>query len=226
MTASSFVVIPAYNEGPVLQETIDSLLSLPENFAVVVVDDGSDSPLEIIPGNRVSVIRHSVNLGQGAAIQTGMDFALKKSAERIFTFDADGQHSVEDILLMEQVLLKDEADIVLGSRFLGTAVKLSFTRRMFLQIARGLNFLLTGLWMTDAHNGIRGMNRLAASSIRLTENRMAHATEFLFEIKARHLRWKEVPVTIHYTAYSLGKGQRNRHAIKLFFDVVLHKLFR
>ncbi len=221
-----FVIIPAYNENAVIQSVIQELLVL--NYNIVVVDDGSAKSLYCLL-NKMTVyyIRHKINLGQGAALQTGIDFALSKQAKYIVTFDADGQHQPNDIERLLQALIYNKADIVSGSRFLeGSSHNMSFERKKLLQIARYINFAFTGLLLTDAHNGLRAMTREAAQKIQLQENGMAHATEILRQIKKKKLKHKEVPVTIHYSDYSTKKGQTLISSFRIFFDLLLNKIFK
>jgi polyprenyl-phospho-N-acetylgalactosaminyl synthase len=221
------VVIPVFNEGRVLRTVIQSLLEAAVTH-IVVVDDGSEQPvLDMVGDLPVFVVRHKANLGQGAALQTGFEYAKKLQPDIVITFDADGQHHVADLPALMKPITTGEADVVLGSRFLaGNATGISFSKRMVLQLARIINFLLCGIWLSDAHNGLRALNRTALHSINLTENRMAHASEMLFEIKQNRLRLQEVPVQIHYTGYSMQKGQSAWNGIKILFDLVLHKLFK
>lgn len=221
-----YIVVPAFNEHAVIRQVISSLL--PYQYNVIVVDDGSETSLypqlKELP---VSFLRHEANLGQGAALQTGIEFALSKDAKYIVTFDADGQHRPDEIEKLLHPLVNDEVDITLGSRFLpGANHNMPTGRRIVLQIGRKLNYLLTGLSLTDAHNGLRAMNRKAAAAIEITENGMAHATELLTQISKKSLRYKEIPVTIQYTDYSKKKGQSAWNSFRIFFDLLLNKIFK
>lgn len=209
-----------------MRQVVAGLINL--GYMVVLVDDGSDTPVILqLAGLPVHVLRHEVNLGQGAALQTGIEYALSKKADYIVSFDADGQHQPEDIPALLEPLLNNEADITLGSRFIsGAKHNMPAGRKIVLQIGRRINYLLTGLLLTDAHNGLRAMNRKAASLVQITENRMAHATELLTQIKKNKLRYKEIPVTIAYTEYSQKKGQTAWSSFRIFFDLLLNKLFR
>lgn len=221
-----FIVIPAYNEQQTLSEVIDGIRVAGE-YVLVIVDDGSDPPLNsFIQQHGCHIIRHAVNLGQGAALQTGISYSLQKGADIIVSFDADGQHDPRDIKPLVSAVLEGKADVVMGSRFAGEAPQMPFTRKVLIHFARIFHYMLTGLWMSDAHNGIRALSRKAASKIQLKENRMAHATELILEIKRHSLKWMELPVTVHYSAYSRKKGQSSANSIRILFDVVLHKLFR
>ena len=172
------------------------------------------------------MVAHPLNLGQGAALQTGIDYALAQDAEIIVTFDADGQHRVSDIVRLTAALVDEQADFALGSRFLGNAPNLPMARRLMLQAATLFTRLTTGLAITDTHNGLRAMTRRGAAAIRLRQNRMAHASEFLSQIAVSGLRYVERPVTIEYTAYSLAKGQNMRDAVLILLDLFAHRLYR
>jgi glycosyltransferase involved in cell wall biosynthesis len=223
--AQMYVVIPAYNEGPVISRVVSEVKRA--GYAVVVVDDGSsDATAEEARAAGAGVITHPFNLGQGAALQTGIDYAVAQGAEVIVTFDADGQHRVSDIARLAEALVQERADFALGSRFLGQAPNLPPLRRLLLRAATAFTRLTTGLQVTDTHNGLRAMTLRAAAAIRLRQNRMAHASEFLSQIAASGLRYVERPVTIEYTAYSLAKGQRLSDAVLILLDLFAHRLYR
>ncbi|WP_018628335.1 glycosyltransferase family 2 protein [Niabella aurantiaca] len=221
------VVIPTYNEAGVIKETLNDLLTY--GYTIVLVDDGSsDNTKEMIIGLPVYYLRHAVNLGQGAAIQTGLNFARGlPGCDYFVTFDADGQHPAEKIRPMTEFLISKNLDIVLGSRFQGTkALNMSRTRTMLLKMARIVNYFFSGLFLTDAHNGFRVMNRKAIEAIHLNENGMAHATEILMQIRDKKLTYDEFPVVITYTNYSLQKGQQNLDSIKILRQILINKLFK
>src|SRR5579862_1491451 len=110
------VIVPAYNEGPVIRSTVRSLLDA--GYEVIIVDDGSQDDTSAVRELPVVYIRHAVNLGQGAALQTGMTYALRAGADVAVTFDADGQHDSRQIDRLLAPILDGSADVVLGSRFL------------------------------------------------------------------------------------------------------------
>ncbi|MBX9782764.1 MAG: glycosyltransferase family 2 protein [Chitinophagaceae bacterium] len=225
--AAVFIIVPCFNEdASVLHQTLTDLLSA--GYSVVLVDDGSTINQQTIAADLpVSFLRHEVNLGQGAALQTGTEFALEKNAEYIVHFDADGQHQSSDIRDLLQSLFTNEYDVSFGSRFL-TANHPSIPpfKKIIIAVARFINYLFTGILLSDAHNGMRAFNKKAASSIIITENRMSHASEILFEVKKNKLRYCEVPVTIVYSSYSRHKGQSGWNSIRIVFDLLLHKLFQ
>lgn len=201
-----FVVVPVFNEAPVLREVLTELLSTYPD--VVVVDDGSkDDSYLILKELPVWTLRHLINRGQGAAIQTGITFALRKGAEIIVTFDSDGQHDVQDIQKLVRPIEAGEAEVVLGSRFLEEASLIPPTRRLLLKGGIFFTRLTTRLPTTDTHNGLRAFSRKVALNICFTMDGMAHASELFEMIHKEKWRYTEVPVTIRYTPYSLHKGQ-------------------
>ena len=220
-----FLVIPTYNEGRVLASTIRGLL--PCGYSIVVVDDGSsDGTAAILKELPVHYLRHPVNLGQGAALQTGMDYALAQGAEYIVHFDADGQHPAERIPSLLAPIRRGECDVAVGSRFLDpeNVNLIPRGRRILLRGAVVISGILTRLWLSDAHNGFRALSRAAAQKIRLHENGFAHATEFLDEVRRAKLRLREVPVAIRYTDYSQAKGQPASNSVNILIDVLLRKV--
>lgn len=196
-------------------------------YKVVVVDDCStDDTRQAIAGLPIYYLRHEINLGQGAAIQTGLEFALEQGAMYAVTFDADGQHNYLEIPDLLAPIAAGLADITMGTRFMRKedVALVPAGRKLILRGAIWVNGLFTGLWLTDAHNGFRAMNNKALSSIKLRENRMAHATEILGQIKAAGLRYMEVPVKIIYTDYSKMKGQSSMNSVNILIDLILKKI--
>ena len=219
------VVIAAYNEAAMIGRVVTDVRRA--GYRVIVVDDGSrDATAQSARAAGATVIQHPFNLGQGAALQSGIDLALANGAEVIVTFDADGQHGVGDISRLVEALVEENADFVLGSRFLEPSSNIPPLRRLLLKAATAFTRITTGLRLTDAHNGLRAMTRRGAGAIRLRQNRMAHASEFLAQIGASGLHYAERPVTIHYSAYSLAKGQTLFDALLIILDLFARRLHR
>lgn len=220
-----FIVVPCYNEKTVIRQTLLPLIHQP--YQVIVVDDGSSQDIwSAIKDLPIFYIKHPLNLGQGAALQTGMDFALLQDADIVIHFDADGQHDYRQIPNLLQPILEKNVDVVLGSRFLKkeSIEAIPKNKRLVLKLASWFNGIMTGLWLTDAHNGFRALNKNALENIRLTESRMAHATEILSLIKKANLKVQEVPVTITYSEYSLQKGQSIWNSINIILDLIKKRL--
>jgi glycosyltransferase involved in cell wall biosynthesis len=219
------VVVPAFNEGAVIEQTVGGLRAAFDS--IVVVDDCSDDRTgEAALAMGAHVCRHPVNLGQGAALATGIEYALGHGADAIVTFDGDGQHSVEDARRFVDILTHDKVDIVLGSRFLGDAPGISPARRAVLKAAILYTRLTTGLALTDTHNGLRCMTADTARRLVIRQNRMAHASEILETISRLGLRYVEAACTTRYTDYSTAKGQRMTGAFAIVSDLLIGRLYR
>lgn len=223
---SIFFIIPCYNEAKVIRNTVTEVLE--KGYSVVIIDDCSkDGSKKQLAGLPVYYLRHRVNMGQGAALQTGIDFAKRKGAKYFVTFDADGQHDCNDIPGMVEFLEKEKADIVFGSRFLpGAKTNVSRTRSFALNMGRYINFLVSGIMLSDSFNGLRLLSGKAVEHIRLTENRMAHPAELMMLTAVKKLKYAEFPVSIHYSEYSKSKGLKNRDGIKILAEIFLNKIFR
>ena len=218
------ITIPMYNDEKMILNVIKSLNN--EGYKnIVVVDDGSrDNGYDVVKKNTdVIVTKHIINRGQGAALQTGMEIAIDKGAKYIVHFDSDGQHDVKDIDHMLDTLIEGKYDIILGSRFLQKN-DIPLKKRIVLKLGIFFTYLLSQIWLTDVHNGLRVMTVDTAKKLDLQHDRMEHASEILDKIKVLDLKYKEVPVTIHYTYYSQAKGQSISNSINIAMKLISSKL--
>jgi glycosyltransferase involved in cell wall biosynthesis len=223
---NTYIIIPVFNHDEHLRRVILELQK--KGFTkIIVVDDGSTKDVFTnISDLNIHFLRHKINLGQGAALQTGFEFAKKNMANYVVSFDADGQHSAADAETVLEPVLNGSADLVLGSRFLSqNSQNVPSTRKRVLKLATFVNYLFANIKLTDAHNGLRALNAPALEKLKITENRMAHATEILIEARKHSLRITEVPVTIHYTDYSMKHGQSSWNSLRILIDLLLYKLF-
>jgi glycosyltransferase involved in cell wall biosynthesis len=221
--ADVWLVIPVYNEAPVIAAVVaGSLRTFPN---IVCVDDGSsDGSAERIACSGARLVRHPVNLGQGAAIQTGVEYARRQPGARFFvTFDADGQHQIDDVLRMVRRLRTEPVDIVVGTRFQGEDSRIPLLKRVVLKAAVKLSPRSRRLGLTDAHNGLRAFNRTVADGLDITSNGMGHAPEIVEMIDVRGWRVVEEPVTILYTDYSIAKGQSLLNGVNIVFDSAVRR---
>lgn len=219
------VVIPAYNEAEAIGAVVAELVA--RGHEVIVVDDGSrDSTAEVARRHGAIVLRHAINRGQGAALQTGIACALQRGAEEIVTFDSDGQHAAEDVDTLVAPLRAGRADVVLGSRFIGTTEGITRRRKAILGAAVIFTRVASGVRVTDTHNGLRAFTRAAAAKLDIRLDRMAHASELLDQIVRHELRYEEVPVHVRYTEYSRRKGQSSFAALRILADYVLGRWMR
>lgn len=220
MTSTVCAVVPMYNEGTVLSSVLAGLVAHVDE--VVCVDDGSsDESSRIARVAGATVLRHAVNLGQGAALQTGFDYVLRHTAHsHVITFDADGQHHPNDALAMLHTARTQELDVVLGTRNWAESA-MPQSRRLILRGALWFSRRSSGLALTDTHNGLRVLSRMALTGLRITQPGMAHASELEKSIAKLGLSWAEVPVSITYDAYSLAKGQSNLNAVNVLYDLAI-----
>lgn len=216
-------IIPVYNEESVIKSVIESTLNLTKY--IVCVNDGSrdNSEGEILKTSAY-LVNHPINMGQGAALQTGIEFARQLPVDYFVTFDADGQHRIQDVQAMLKTIKTDKYDIVLGSRFLGETVGMKKSKEIILKLAIKFSNFTSGIKLTDTHNGLRVFNRHVAETMQITMPDMAHASEILEIMKEQKYRYNEVPVTIEYTDYSRAKGQTLINAINIGFDTLLRKI--
>jgi glycosyltransferase involved in cell wall biosynthesis len=215
------VIVPIFNEEQVVRSIVQSLVA--EKFITVIVDDGSsDNSLQSISDLSVKILKHSTNFGQGAALQTGFEFAKKNPNLEIFvTFDADGQHQTKDIKNIIAPIKENKVDIVFGTRFQDDKTQMPLLKRIILKLAIKYTNLSTGVPLTDAHNGFRAMNRTALNEMKLNLNGMAHASEIVTVAHKANLRVAEIPVEILYTKYSKAKGQSILNSINILSDLFL-----
>jgi glycosyltransferase involved in cell wall biosynthesis len=218
---SIWVIIPAYNEGSVLARTIGELLECSRSYHLVIIDDGSTDDTALTARKfPVHLLTHPINMGQGAALATGIEYALRHKADVIVTYDADGQMQPKDIKPLADMILKDGLDVALGSRFLTSQPEqMPVIKRFTLKLATVFTRITTGLKITDTHNGIRAFKAEALRKFVIRQNRMAHASEILSAIALNRMSYREVPVTIRYTEYSKRKGQSVSNAINILFEL-------
>lgn len=215
-----WVVVPLYNEAEVITSVITNLTQTFSN--VVCVNDGStDASAELARAAGARVVTHPINLGQGAALQTGFEYARTHHAEYVITFDADGQHRVEDAQAMVTRARSENLAIVFGSRFLDDRTKPGLLKKLVLKTAVTITNWATKTRLTDAHNGLRVIRRDALQHIHLKQDRMAHATEIVVQLGKTRLPYAEQPIEVLYTDYSRAKGQSLLNSINIVIELLL-----
>lgn len=214
-----WLIIPCYNEGTVIGDVIRNALRTFPN--IVAVNDGSaDDSAEQIHAAGAHLVNHPVNLGQGAALQTGVEYARSQPGAQYFvTFDADGQHQVKDVLTMLGRMRTEEVDIITGTRFGGQDnSQVPWLKRLVLQTVVLLSPRTRKLGLSDAHNGLRVFNKRVADELNLRMNGMSHASEFVTLMATKGWRVSEEPVDILYTEYSMSKGQSLLNGVNILAD--------
>lgn len=216
----TWVVIPLYNEATVIAEVVRGLRSDFSN--VVCIDDGSrDGSGAIARAAGARIVTHPINLGQGAALQTGFEYALERGARYVVTFDADGQHRVEDAVAMVNRARADDLAIVFGSRFLDDRTQPGLLKRIVLKTAVTVTNWTTRTKLTDAHNGLRVIREDALRKFTLKQDRMAHGTEIVVKLGRTGLPYAEHPVEVLYTDYSKAKGQSLLNSVNILIDLII-----
>jgi glycosyltransferase involved in cell wall biosynthesis len=192
------VVVPAYNEeqsvAGVVGRVPATVCGLPT--VVLVVDDGSsDGTAEAARMAGASVARHLENQGGGAALRTGYRIARGGGATVVVTMDADGQHLPEEMTVLVEPIVDGTADVVVGSRTLGSADPNTFARELGLRVFNRVLSGITRQTVTDCSSGYRAVRADALGDLVLRQEQF-HASELLIESSKRGLRLVEVPVTI------------------------------
>jgi glycosyltransferase involved in cell wall biosynthesis len=223
--STTFIVVPVYNESPVIKDTISSIKSA--GFSnIIVVDDGSnDDTLNIIEQTGVLCFHHKINRGKGAAVKTGIEAAKLQGANIIVTMDGDGQHNASDIKKLIKPIKKDQCDVVLGTRTINTNV-MPLHKVIANKTGNTITWLLNGLWVTDSQSGFRAFSRQATKTINTHSSHYEYETDVIREIKKHNLRFSEVPINVNYTEYSSKKPHRQNltNGLKTLYKLIWDKI--
>ncbi|MFT4245062.1 MAG: glycosyltransferase family 2 protein [Micrococcaceae bacterium] len=218
---TAWVVIPAFNEDAVLGDVIKHVLTK-FKYVVVIDDNSTDNTAKVALDAGACVVTHPINLGQGAGLQTGFDFVkMQDDVSCVVTFDADGQHDLDDAAAMVELLQKENLDVVLGSRFLDDKTEVSTFKRIVLKAAAKWGAWTTGMKLTDAHNGLRVISRETLDKFHINQNKMAHASEIIDKFSELKVSYKEYPTHIRYTEYSKSKGQPLLNSVNILIDLIM-----
>lgn len=223
------IIIPVYNEEEVVRDVISELRNERENDIIIAVNDGSidNSNSVLTQIEKIYVLNHELNLGQGAAIQTGISFARNLGVKYVVTFDSDGQHDPKDIDSFLSELILNKRDIVIGSRFLlGSRTNISLFKKYFLKLSTLFTFITSGIKLSDSHNGFRVINIGGNPKFELTHNGMSHASEVVDLIGDLNLNYSELPCNIQYTEYSIAKGQSVWNSINIILELLIQRLIK
>jgi len=223
----TIIVIPAYNEEKNIGGVIKKVKPLVEE--VIIVDDGSsDQTVRVAQEQGVIVLKHLINRGQGAALETGNQYALKQKADIVVHFDADGQFSAEEIKDVIKPIKRGEAEVVFGSRFLGKKSEIPwFKEKIIIPLAGLVNKFLLNVYLSDPQSGFRALSKKAVEKIRIENDGMAHCSEILYKVFKNNFKVKEVPITVIYRGFGQGilSGRgRGSGGLKVIRDLLLAKL--
>lgn len=215
------VGIPAYNEA----KNIGNIIHVAKAYCteVIICDDGStDNTASVAKAAGATVIEHERNRGYGAAIKSLFEIAKTKNADIMVTLDSDGQHNANDIPKIVELLIKQEADVVIGSRFLSSddEKKIPSYRKFGIKTITKLTQATSYHDITDSQNGFRGYNNNALSKLRLYENGMAISTEILIRAKEKKLIVKEVPITVTYETNDTSTHNPVTHGVSILHSII------
>ena len=215
-----YILVPAFNESKVIRKTLEELLL--EFCNVVVVNDGStDNFTQSTEGLNITVLNHEVNLGVGAAVQTGFEYVCKKpSAYAVITFDADGQHSVHDAVSIAEAINKSSEGIIFGSRFIEHHKNIPFIKRIVLTIIAKITTFVTGVNLTDAHNGLKAYKVNTIKELDLKFSGYSYESELIKEVSLKNISYKEISTDVKYTNYSISKGQKLSDGLLILEDLL------
>lgn len=214
-----YILIPLYNEATVIEDLVKQL-SLEFDNIVIINDGSTDNSQEILERLDIHLINHPINMGQGSAISTGFNYIYKTDAKALITFDADGQHSVEDAKIFGYEILKSDSDIIFGSRFLGHSKNIPFFKRTVLTFASKITNLFSKMNLTDTHNGMKAIKKSALADINIEIDGYAFESELIQCVSKKNLKYSELPTNIVYTEYSKAKGQSLMNGFIILEDLI------
>lgn len=221
----TYIVVPAYNESPVIKSAISSIKSAGYSNIIIVDDGSNDNTLNIVKQTGVLCFHHKINRGKGAAVKTGIEAARRQGADIIVTMDGDGQHDANDIKKLVKPIKDDACDVALGTRTINTSV-MPLHKVIANKAGNTITWLLNGLWVTDSQSGFRAFSRLAANTINTQSSHYEYESEVIREIKKHNLRFSEVPIKVNYTKYSTNKQHKQdlTNGLKTLYKLIWDKI--
>lgn len=220
MLSSIYILIPVYNEEKKIKSVVTELSSVFQN--IITVNDGSsDSTKEILESLDVITLNHSINLGQGAAISTGFKYIQGlKDAFAVVTFDADGQHSVDDAKAFAEEILSCEEEIIFGTRFVDSAANIPFIKKIVLSIVVFFTNRFSRITLSDAHNGLKAIKKNCLSKIDIDIDGFGFESQIIHQVSKKRIKFKEMPTNTTYTSYSKNKGQKLINGFLILEDLL------
>jgi glycosyltransferase involved in cell wall biosynthesis len=217
-----YIVIPAKNEASRIGKVIYHTRLQGYDNIVVVNDGSSDATSQVALNFGATVLSHQINLGAGAATQTGIEYALEQGADIIVTIDGDDQHFPEDIPRLVQALEEEQVDVVIGSRFLQENEEIPAIRRFYNKIGNLLTALITGVLISDSQSGMKAFRSGFARNIAFSFNGYEFCTEFIYFLRHHHASYREVPIGVRYNRETLEKGQSFGNGVKMALRFFKH----
>jgi glycosyltransferase involved in cell wall biosynthesis len=216
-----YILIPVFNEEKKIKSVVSDLSKYFVN--IVAVNDGStDSSGDILESLDVTLLNHSINLGQGAAISTGFKYIQNlMNAKAVVTFDADGQHSVEDAKAFAKEILSCDEEIIFGSRFIKNKANIPFLKKIALSIVVLFTNRFSRTKLSDAHNGLKAIKKDSLKKIDITIDGFGFESQIIHQVSKKNITYKELPTNTIYTSYSKNKGQKLINGL-----IILEDLFK
>ena len=211
--ARTLVIVPAYNEEESLPATLDEVRAVAPHYDLLVMDDGShDGTPRICRERGIPVVRHAVNLGVGAALQTGFRYAVEHGYEVGIQLDADGQHDPRYLDALRDPVLSGACDVAIGSRFVAASeYRAPRARRLGMLLFSGVVWLALRERIADTTSGFRAYSRSVMEICQHDFPRDFPDAPLLISLKRRGFRLLEVPVEMRerhggHSFYTLGKS--------------------
>ena len=216
-----YILIPVFNEEKKIESVISDLSKYFIN--IIAVNDGStDSSRDILKSLDVTLLNHSINLGQGAAISTGFKYIQNlNNAKAVVTFDADGQHSVEDAKAFAKEILSCDEEVIFGSRFIKNKANIPFLKKIVLSIVVLFTNRFSRTKLSDAHNGLKAIKKDSLKKIDITIDGFGFESQIIHQVSKKNMTYKELPTNTIYTSYSKNKGQKLINGL-----IILEDLFK
>lgn len=218
-----FIVVPAYNEETIIDSVIHEIRSAGYSNIIIIDDGSADRTRDVAKRAGAIALRHSLNRGKGAATKTGIEAAKSLGADIIVTMDGDGQHDPHDIENLINPIRKNGCDVVLGSRLMNPK-GMPWYKILHNKIGNVLVWYLYGLYVTDSQSGFRAYSHHATEVINTKTDRYEYDSEVIREIYKYKLRYKEIPIQVRYTDYSMGKlhKQSLMNGAKTLYRMIFH----
>lgn len=220
MSNNIYIVIPAKDEATRIAKVINHTILLGYDNIVVVNDGSRDATYDVATAAGATVLSHPINLGAGAATQTGIEYALEQGADIIVTMDADSQHYPSDIKKLVDAIHSDEVDVVIGSRFLNPENNIPKTRIVLNKIGNWVTGILFGLFVTDSQSGMKAFTAKFARKSQFRFNGYEFCTEFIRLICLHKVAYTEVPIKVLYTEDTMSKGQSIQNGFRMAVNLL------
>jgi glycosyltransferase involved in cell wall biosynthesis len=233
--ARGLILIPVFNEEENIGKVLEDIKALKLDIDLLIINDGSkDNTLKIVKTFEVEVISHIINLNYGSALQTGFKYAVIKDYDYVLQFDGDGQHDPKDIYPMIKEIEKDNADIVIGSRFLGKGnFKVGFLKKIVISFMVFLINIFTACKITDPTSGLKALSKRTFSYFSKSGNFPSDYpdADIIIRMLRKKYRIVEIPINVRKRNYGTSMHSGLKPIIYIFkvllsiFITLLREIF-